>query len=186
MCNANDLPKRLILRKSSFDISINTLVFGSQLFSSLRKERRTANRIPAYQFFKRRIFLKQRNSKQFLKGITLIELLAALSIFSLLLSLIIPGIQQAREAARRMQCGSQMRQLGLAAANFELTFQLVPTNGGFRQTSLVKATTGAMEKISTFDIPQSRLFEWGIGSTSEPPHAQTGCWAFQILPYVVG
>jgi len=117
-------------------------------------------------------------------GISLVELLTVISIVGGLISLLLPAVQQAREVARRMQCSSQMRQLGLAAGNLELAFHLLPTNGGFKQTSLVKSTSGAMEKISTFDIPQNRLFEWGIGSTAEPPHSQTGCWAYQILPYL--
>jgi len=55
-------------------------------------------------------------------GFTLIELLVVISIIAVLASLILPGVQNARETARRTQCMSNMRNVGLAAQNYATTY----------------------------------------------------------------
>ncbi len=67
------------------------------------------------------------------RGVTLIELLAVIAIFGVLLGLLIPAIQQAREVARRSTCQNNLIQLGIAAHSFEAAHQYFPSNGwGFR------------------------------------------------------
>jgi prepilin-type N-terminal cleavage/methylation domain-containing protein len=61
------------------------------------------------------------------KGFTVIELVVVLSIISLLTSLLLFGVSQVREAARRSQCQNRIHQSLLAIANFESAFQKMPS-----------------------------------------------------------
>lgn len=64
------------------------------------------------------------------KGITLIEILVVVSIVGVLLAVLLPAVQNAREAARRSQCENQLKQLALGIHNYEAAFGVLPMQGG--------------------------------------------------------
>ena len=62
-------------------------------------------------------------------GFTLVELLVVIAIIGLLVALLLPAVQSARESARRVQCSNQIKQLCLALLEFEEVFQTIPPGG---------------------------------------------------------
>jgi prepilin-type N-terminal cleavage/methylation domain-containing protein len=113
------------------------------------------SRIMAASRARARILLKD--------GFTLVELLVVIAIIGILVALLLPAIQAAREAARRTQCKNHLKQIGLAIQNHVDTYRVFPTGGA-----------GFHPDIANY-VSSGKPFG---------PDKQGLCWGYQILPYL--
>lgn len=92
------------------------------------------------------------------RGFTLIELLVVIVVVALLLAISLPAVQQAREVSRRLQCKSNLRQLGLACANYESLHGMYPPGATSRGFSWLVCILPHLDQQPVYDaIDFSRL-----------------------------
>ncbi|QDV54890.1 DUF1559 domain-containing protein [Rosistilla oblonga] len=94
------------------------------------------------------------------RGFTLVELLVVIAIIGILVGLLLPAVQAAREAARRMQCSNNLKQIGLAIHNYHDTYRCIPP-GAMPQSTGYQRQTSWLVRLFPF-IEQGPAYDQAI------------------------
>ena len=98
---------------------------------------------------------RQRLHTPFAQGFTLVELLVVIAIIGVLVALLLPAVQAAREAARRIKCGNNLKQIGIGLHNYESTYGCLPWGNSY---PMVMASPSWSASVLPF-VEQQNLYE---------------------------
>ncbi|UUO08282.1 DUF1559 domain-containing protein [Blastopirellula sp. J2-11] len=113
-------------------------------------------------------------------GFTLVELLVVIAIIGVLIALLLPAVQQAREAARRMSCQNNLKQIGLAMQNYHDTYGRFPAGAGATSSSVA----GDQKNASNWRVAILPYIEQ-TSAYQQLDHAHGSFWAHSSTPQVL-
>jgi prepilin-type N-terminal cleavage/methylation domain-containing protein/prepilin-type processing-associated H-X9-DG protein len=118
------------------------------------------------------------------RGFTLIELLVVIAIIAILVALLLPAVQQAREAARKTQCRNNLKQIGLAIHNYESSFGSFPP-GRIGYPMVFSAHAAVLPYLDGANLYNLIDFNTPPGPFPEPPvapYSQNTIAAMTVIP----
>lgn len=118
-----------------------------------------------------------------LTGFTLVELLVVIAVIGILISLLLPAVQSAREAARRMQCTNNLKQFGLALHNYHSAMNCFPgmaynTANGYSVQARLTPYMEQTQIYMTLDLTKPLLVASTMGASGVQDHAIEAVQAF--------
>ncbi|UUO06851.1 DUF1559 domain-containing protein [Blastopirellula sp. J2-11] len=124
------------------------------------------------------------------RGFTLVELLVVIAIIGVLIALLLPAVQQAREAARRMSCSNNLKQLGLALHNYHDTHLKFPIGARYTVskvgTSWRWSLLPFLEQQALYDLDKASNYNLGIyDSAASPSMSSFNSYAQQVFGVTV-